>query len=99
MKRKIIKNYESLPPNLLELVREKYPDGFSSSLISFFGPDGKLVSGFLLETEEIISMVRVNIEKSEKKEDEEDIGDLEKRDEEDEDNYIIEEDQVDDIDE
>ena len=99
MKRKVIKNYESLSSDLLKLVREKYPRGFSSSLISFFSPDGKLINGFLLETEEIIYMVRINMGKTVKKEKVKGMDDLEQRDEEEEDNYIVEDDMIDDTDE
>jgi hypothetical protein len=94
LKRKVIKNYELLSTDLKKLVRQTYPKGFSSSIISFFSPDGKLFNGFLLETEEIIYMVRVNKVKPVKKVETGEKDELEQRDPEDENRYIVENDQI-----
>lgn len=90
MKRKIIKNYESLSAELLELVQLNYPNGFSSFIIPFFGPDGKLFHGFLLDTDEITYMIRVNKVKPEKTSEEGEVDEINHRDEEEESNYIVE---------
>ncbi|NJK85051.1 MAG: hypothetical protein HC906_02845 [Bacteroidales bacterium] len=47
-KKKIIKRFEQLPEDILERVKEKYPDGFEDFLISFTNPKGEIEFGLPL---------------------------------------------------
>ena len=69
-KKRIIKRYEQLPEDILENLKEQYPDGFEDYLISFTNPKGEIEFGIPLETEDTIYLVKMP--KSEAPEEEED---------------------------
>lgn len=71
-KKKIIKKYELLGPELLELVKKAYPDGFEDQLITFQSPSGELELAIPLETDEAYYMIK--IPKDNLPEDEDDDG-------------------------
>ena len=48
-----------LPPEILELVRETYPDGFEDNLISFSSPSGELQLALPLETEDASYLIKM----------------------------------------
>ena len=58
-KKKIIKKFEHLTPDLLKLIKESYPDGYEESLIMFQTQTGELSSALPLETEEISYLIRM----------------------------------------
>jgi hypothetical protein len=58
-KKRIIKKFEQLSPELLALVKKEYPDGFEESLITFQTPGGELASGLPLETEDTYYLIRM----------------------------------------
>lgn len=58
-KKKIIKKYDQLSPELFKLFKETYPDGFEDSLISFQTPKGELEFALPLETEEISYLIKM----------------------------------------
>jgi len=58
-KKKIIKKYEQLTPELLKLIKETYPDGYEESLIVFQTPAGELSSALPLETEDVSYLIRM----------------------------------------
>jgi hypothetical protein len=58
-KKKIIKKYEQLTPELLKLIKVSYPDGYEESLIVFQTPSGELSSALPLETEDISYLIRM----------------------------------------
>lgn len=63
-KKRIVKDYENLSPELMELLHAAYPDGFTGATISFFDRDGKRVSAIPFETDEIYYLVRMVEKKS-----------------------------------
>lgn len=58
-KKRIIKNFDQLPEEVIILVKEKYPDGYEDSLITFQMPDGNLASALPLETDEIYYLIKM----------------------------------------
>ncbi len=58
-KKRIVKDYENLSPELSEALHNAYPEGFTGSMISFFDRDGKRVSAIPFETDEIIYLIRM----------------------------------------
>jgi DNA-directed RNA polymerase subunit delta len=58
-KKKIIKRYEQLPDEILEKVKEKYPDGFEDYLISFTNPKGEIEFGLPYDTEEVSYLIKM----------------------------------------
>ncbi len=58
-KKRIIKNYNQLPEEIILLVKEKYPDGYEDSLITFQMPDGNLTSALPLETDDVYYLIKM----------------------------------------
>ncbi|MBN2486400.1 MAG: hypothetical protein JXB34_10545 [Bacteroidales bacterium] len=58
-KKKIIKKFEQLTPELLKLIKETYPDGYEENLIVFQTPNGELSSALPLETEDVSYLIRM----------------------------------------
>jgi hypothetical protein len=58
-KKKIIKKFEQLTPELLKMIKETYPDGYEESLIVFQTQTGELASALPLETEEVSYLIRM----------------------------------------
>lgn len=59
MKKKIIKKYEQLTPEVLKLIKDTYPDGYEESLITFQMPSGELALALPLETEDTSYLIRM----------------------------------------
>lgn len=76
IKKKIIKNFEQLPEQIIEQVREMYPDGFEDNLITFENLKGEIELALPFETEEIyylIKMPKSNTSEKEEVEEEEEF--------------------------
>jgi DNA-directed RNA polymerase subunit delta len=73
-KKRIVKDYENLNPELSKALHAAYPAGFAESMISFFDRDGKRVSAIPFETDEIYYLIRM-VEKKAKPV--KDVADLE----------------------
>ena len=58
-KKRIIKKYELLTTELIELIKDTYPDGFEDELISIPLPTGELALALPLETEEISYLIKM----------------------------------------
>lgn len=75
-KKRVVKDYENLSPELVDLLHAAYPGGFEGATISFFDRDGKRVSAIPFETEDIYYLIRM-VEKKAKPVKEDDDLDLE----------------------
>jgi len=71
VKKKIIKNYEHLPEEIIEQVKEMYPDGFEDSLITFENLRGEIELALPFETEEIYYLIKMPKNNRSKKDEEE----------------------------
>ena len=58
-KAKVIKDYEKLSDELLERLKEEYPNGYSNYIIQFPNKAGKMVRAIELETEDTLYMIRL----------------------------------------
>jgi hypothetical protein len=71
-KKRIIKSYEKLTPDLQEKLRELYPFGFSNKLIRLNNSKNDTFFAVPLDTDDTTYMVKVQIEKIKKHDDSED---------------------------
>ncbi len=87
-KKRVIKDYEALPEDIIRLVKLRYPTGFAAFLVQYTNKEGKLVSALPFETEEMYYLIRMTMQEAKRlvKEDEdyddegvlrEDFGDIE----------------------
>jgi len=60
-KKRIVKDYENLPEEVINQVKVTYPAGFADHLVSFTNKDGKRVSALPFETAEIYYLIRMTI--------------------------------------
>ena len=60
-KSRIIKKYDQLSEELLELIKQKYPEGYEDSLITFQTPKGEIEIGFLAGYDETHMPNHMNI--------------------------------------
>jgi len=75
-KKRIVKDYEALPEEVINRLKMEYPYGFAQNLISFTNKEGKRVSALPFETEEIYYLIRMtSIEAEQIIEDDEDYDD------------------------
>jgi hypothetical protein len=58
-KQRIIKAYEQLSENLVEKLREKYPDGFEDNVITFTNSKGEIEVAIPFDTEEIYYLIKL----------------------------------------
>nr|WKN34902.1 hypothetical protein K4G66_21235 [Tunicatimonas sp. TK19036] len=60
-KKRIVKDYDALPDEIIERVKVEYPYGFEDNLITFTNREGKKVSALPFETEEIYYLIRMTV--------------------------------------
>jgi DNA-directed RNA polymerase subunit delta len=60
-KKRIVKDYENLPEEVINQVKVTYPAGFADHLVSFTNKDGKRVSALPFETADIYYLIRMTI--------------------------------------
>lgn len=58
-KPRVIKNYEKLDEETLQLIKLEYPEGFVDSLVRFTDVNGQLSSALPFETEEKMYLIRM----------------------------------------
>ncbi len=92
-KKRLVKDYEALPEEIIRLVKMQYPTGFADNLVSYTNAEGKKVSALPFETDEVYYLIRMTIQEAKRlvKEDDdydddgvlrEDFADLEVEDDE-----------------
>ena len=65
--RRVIVNFKKLTQNVLDLLVEKYPDGYSDSdIIDFRNAQGELVEAVEVRTEDTIYLVKVSVKLAER---------------------------------
>jgi DNA-directed RNA polymerase subunit delta len=60
-KRRIVKDYEALPEEIVRLVKMKYPTGYATSLVTYTDKEGKKVSALPFETDEAYYLIRMTV--------------------------------------
>ena len=63
-KPKVIKDYDKLPPEVIEQVKLVYPRGFRQHLVSFFTRDGEKKMGLPFETDEYYYLIRMTTDRA-----------------------------------
>lgn len=63
-KKRIVKDYENLPEEVVARVKMEYPYGFAENLISFTNKEGKKVSALPFETEDIYYLIRMTAQEA-----------------------------------
>ena len=58
-KKRLIKNYEQLPEDIVEKVKDKYPDGFEDNLITFENSRGEIELALPFESEETYYLIKM----------------------------------------
>lgn len=58
-KKRVVKDYEALNPEILALVKQTYPHGFSTNLVSYANKDGVRVTALPFETEDVYYLIRM----------------------------------------
>ena len=75
-KKRIVKDYDALPEEVIAQLKLEYPYGFAQNLISFTNKEGKKVSALPFETDDIYYLVRMTTSEAEQIiEDDEDYDD------------------------
>ena len=59
MKKRVIKDFRNLPEEIREAIKEKYPSGYFSDLITFTDKDKHIISALPYETEDISYMIKM----------------------------------------
>ncbi|EMR01938.1 hypothetical protein [Cesiribacter andamanensis] len=63
-KKRIIKDYDTLPEDIITRVKMEYPYGFADNLVSFTNKEGKRVSALPFETEDIYYLIRMTVQEA-----------------------------------
>ena len=59
MKKRVIKDFRNLPEEIREEIREKYPSGYITDLITFTDKDKHIISALPYETEDISYLIKM----------------------------------------
>jgi DNA-directed RNA polymerase subunit delta len=60
-KKRVVKDYDALPDDIIRLVKMKYPTGFADHLVSYNDKEGKKVSALPFETDDVYYLIRMTI--------------------------------------
>lgn len=98
-KKRIVKDYDALPEEIIARIKAEYPYGFEDNLVTFTNKEGNKVSALPFDTEEIYYLIRMTVREArqiiEDDEDYDDEGNL--RDDFSTDEYEGDDDEADDI--
>lgn len=60
-KKRVVKDYNALTEEITRLVKNRYPSGYSESLVTYTDKDGKKVSALPFETDDTYYLIRMTI--------------------------------------
>ncbi len=61
-KKRIIKDYDQMPQDILVRLKEQFPYGYQEHLLRFNNAKGELISAIPFETDDIFYLVRLNVD-------------------------------------
>lgn len=64
-KKRIVKDYDALPEDILNQVKLNYPYGFADNLVKYTNKEGKYVSALPFETDDIYYLIRMTLVEAE----------------------------------
>ena len=65
-KKRVVKDYEALPEEIIRQVKLEYPTGFADNLVAYTNAKGKNVSALPFETEEVYYLIRMTVKEAER---------------------------------
>ena len=63
-KKRIVKDYDALPEEIVARIKAEYPYGFEDNLVKFTNKEGNRVSALPFETEEIYYLIRMTVDEA-----------------------------------
>ncbi|MCK6694027.1 MAG: hypothetical protein L6Q97_18240 [Thermoanaerobaculia bacterium] len=71
-KKRVIKDYDALPEEIIRAVKMRYPTGYAAFLVSYTDKEGKKVSALPFEAEDAYYLIRMTVQEAKRlvKEDE-----------------------------
>lgn len=60
-KKRVVKDYDALPEDIVRLVKMKYPTGYADHLLSYTDKEGKKVSALPFETDDTYYLIRMTV--------------------------------------
>ncbi|MEI6408241.1 MAG: hypothetical protein WCR52_02565 [Bacteroidota bacterium] len=60
-KKRVVKDYDALPEDIVKLVKMKYPTGYAEHLVSYTDKEGKKVSALPFESDDTYYLIRMTI--------------------------------------
>lgn len=63
-KKRVVKDYDALPEDIIRLVKMKYPTGYANHLVFYTDKEGKKVSALPFETEEVYYLIRMTVQEA-----------------------------------
>lgn len=63
-KKRIVKDYDALPEDIISRVKLEYPYGFEQNLVKYNDKEGKRVSALPFETEDIYYLIRMTTQEA-----------------------------------
>ncbi len=60
-KKRVVKDYDALPEDIVRLVKMKYPTGYADHLVSYSDKEGKKVSALPFEADDAYYLIRMTI--------------------------------------
>ena len=63
-KKRVVKDYDALPDDIIRLVKMKYPTGYADHLVSYTDKEGKKVSALPFETDEVYYLIRMTVQEA-----------------------------------
>jgi DNA-directed RNA polymerase subunit delta len=59
--KRIVKDYDAVPEEILLQVKQKYPTGYESHLVSYTNAEGKIVTALPFATPDIYYLIRMTV--------------------------------------
>lgn len=60
-KKRLLVNFDNVPDDVLSMIRKKYPSGYFNDMIKIENAKKEVINAILIETDDIIYLVKVNI--------------------------------------
>lgn len=63
-KKRVVKDYDVLPDDIIRQIKMRYPTGYADNLVSYTDKEGKKVSALPFETDEIYYLIRMTVQEA-----------------------------------
>jgi DNA-directed RNA polymerase subunit delta len=60
-KKRVVKDYDALPEEIIRQIKQKYPTGYADHLVSYNDKEGKKVSALPFETDDTYYLIRMTV--------------------------------------